>query len=466
MIRAPLLVRPKPYEGESLRGFLLRLGSENSLGSALLRHLDGSTGPMSPLSPAGLASSLRVDAIEFPKQWGSNWGSERSQQGAYGLRIPICHVRFSNCAVCPACLRASKAIRGEWEISAMCACPDHRCWLVDVCPHCSRTISWNRPEPSRCGCGGNLASAVIDKAPESVVAISALIADRYRGFARFQTLQAVNSHPDLAKLELQPLLRTVALLGHIGEPTRQNQALPSCVQMYSKRLKSEQAVAMSAARALSNWPKGLHASLLACSHGDEAGPRADIDWVTWPHLWFRLTPSPTRAKRMGLPRFVRDEVLKFREARICKFWGRSLMLLSGHVHRRADSGDPYSSCVWPKLDVSTYRRKTLSDRAIARVLGVTEERLGELRAASFFWGDPGRVTLGEFQKSLHRWSSCVRPCGDARDRDQLLQVVSSGETSLGDVVKDILSGKRKALVRRQGRPPSISNVYLDRMYDW
>lgn len=131
MIRAPLLVRPRPYEGESLRGFLLRLGSENALGGALLRHLDGSTGPMSPLSPAGLASSLRLDAIEFPKQWGSNWGSERSQQGAYGLRIPSCYVRFSNCAVCPACLRASKAIRGEWEISAMCACPDHRCWLVD-----------------------------------------------------------------------------------------------------------------------------------------------------------------------------------------------------------------------------------------------------------------------------------------------------------------------------------------------
>lgn len=465
MIMTSLLVRPRPYEGESLRGFLLRLGSENALGSALLRHLDGSIGPMSPLNPAGLASSLRVDAIEFPKQWGSNWGSERSKQGAYGLRIPICHVRFSNCAVCPACLRASKAIRGEWEISAMCACPDHRCWLVDVCPHCRRAISWNRPDPSRCGCGGNLASAVIHKAPESVVAISALIADRYRGFARFQTLQAVNSHPDLAKLELQPLLRTIALLGHIGEPTRQKQVLPTCEQEYSKRLKSEQAIALSAARALSKWPQGLHASLLASSHGNEAGPRADIDWVAWPHPWFRLTPSPTQAKRLGLPRFVRDEVLKFREAKICKFWGRSLMLLSDHVNLRADSGNAYTSRVRPKLDVSTCRRKTLSERAIARVLGVTEERLGELRAARLFRGDSGRVTLGEFQKSLHRWSSCVRSYGRARDRDQLLQVVSSGEMALGDVVKDILSGKRKALVRRLGSPPSISNVYLDRMYD-
>ncbi len=465
MIRAPLLVRPAPYEGESLRGFLLRLGSENALGSALLRHLDGSIGPMPPLGPASLASSLKMETIEFPKQWSTNWGSERSRPGAYGLRVPICHVRISACVVCPACLRASEAVRGEWEISAMCACPDHRCWLIDICPRCRRAISWHRPDPARCRCGCNLASATVHKAPDSVVALSALIADRYRGFARFETLQAVNGHPDLAKLELQPLLRTVALLGHLGKPAEHNHVRSACVQMYSKRLQSEQAIAMSAARALSDWPHGLHASLLASSSGYEAVARADIDWVTWPHPWFRLTPSPTRAKRMGLPRFVRDEVLKFRESRTCKFWGRSLTLLSDHVHRLTASGKTCSQRARPKLDASACQQHVVSDQAIARVLGVAVDGLVDLRAAGFFMGDSRRVTLGDLQSSLHRWSSRVQSYGRARPRDQLLQVVSSGEMALEDVVKDILSGKLKALVRRQGRPASISNVYLDRMYD-
>jgi hypothetical protein len=465
MIRAPLLVRPAPYEGESLRGFLLRLGSENALGSALLRHLDGCTGPMSPLSPGSLASSLRMEASEFPKQWSTNWGSERSRPGAYGLRVPAFHVRISACVVCPACLRASEAIRGEWEISAMCACPDHRCWLIDICPRCRRAISWHRPDPARCRCGCNLASATVHKAPDSVVAVSALIADCYRGFARFETLQAVNGHPDLAKLELQPLLRTVALLGHLGKPTGHNHVQSACVQMYSKRLQSEQAIAMSAARALSDWPIGLHASLLASSRGSEAVARADVDWVAWPHPWFRLTPSPTRAKRMGLPRFVRDEVLKFRESRTCKFWGRSLTLLSDRIHRRTTTEKACSQRARPKLDTSACPQHLVSDRAIARVLGVAVDGLGDLRDAGFFMGDSRRVTLGDLQNSLHRWSSRVQSYGRARPRDQLLQVVSSGEMALGDVVKDILSGKLKALVRRQGRPASISNVYLDRMYD-
>jgi hypothetical protein len=454
MIRAPLLVRPAPYEGESLRGFLLRLGSENALGSALLRHLDGCTGPMSPLSPGSLASSLRMEASEFPKQWSTNWGSERSRPGAYGLRVPAFHVRISACVVCPACLRASEAIRGEWEISAMCACPDHRCWLIDICPRCRRAISWHRPDPARCRCGCNLASATVHKAPDS-----------YRGFARFETLQAVNGHPDLAKLELQPLLRTVALLGHLGKPTGHNHVQSACVQMYSKRLQSEQAIAMSAARALSDWPIGLHASLLASSRGSEAVARADVDWVAWPHPWFRLTPSPTRAKRMGLPRFVRDEVLKFRESRTCKFWGRSLTLLSDRIHRRTTTEKACSQRARPKLDTSACPQHLVSDRAIARVLGVAVDGLGDLRDAGFFMGDSRRVTLGDLQNSLHRWSSRVQSYGRARPRDQLLQVVSSGEMALGDVVKDILSGKLKALVRRQGRPASISNVYLDRMYD-
>ncbi len=465
MIRAPLLVRPAPFEGESLRGFLLRLGSENALGSALLRHLDEGAGRMYPLTPASLASSLRMEVSQFPRQWSTNWGVERSQSGAYGLRIPISHVRIGICAMCPACLRVGNAFRGEWEISAMCACPDHRCWLVDVCPHCRRAIPWHRPSPTRCRCGGNLSAAPIHKAPDCVVEISAVIADRYRGFARFETLQAINSHPDLAKLELQPLLRTVSLLGCLGDPMAKKHAQTAYERTGSERLQNERAIAMSAARALSNWPQGLQSTLLARGRVSGTGQHADIDHVTWPHPWFRLTPSPTRAKRMGLPRFVRDEVLKFRESRTCKFWGRSLTLLSDRVHRRTTTEKACSQRARPKLETSACQQHVVSDRAIARVLGVAVDGLGDLRAAGFFMGDSGRVTLGDLQSSLHRWSSRVQSYGRARPRDQLLQVVSSGEMTLGDVVKDILSGKFKALVRRQGRPASISNVYLDRMYD-
>jgi len=100
-----LLIRPRPFEGESQWGFWLRLASENGL-----------------QRPQWLLAS--------------------------GHRSPSSRTR-----VCPECLREANAMwHQDWESPETYWCRWHLTWLVDQCTSCRRHLRWNGVRFLECSC--------------------------------------------------------------------------------------------------------------------------------------------------------------------------------------------------------------------------------------------------------------------------------------------------------------------------
>lgn len=72
--------------------------------------------------------------------------------------------------VCPDCLQEQDICRIEWDFSFVTACPRHERLLIDRCPGCLSSISWQRPAVNICDCGTYLteASQCVQKDPALV----------------------------------------------------------------------------------------------------------------------------------------------------------------------------------------------------------------------------------------------------------------------------------------------------------
>lgn len=100
-----LLVRPRPFGGESQWGFWLRLASENGL------------------------------------------------QRPHWLLAPGHRSPSSKTRLCPECLREPNAMwRQEWQAPETYWCRWHLTWLADQCPSCRRHLRWNGVRFLECFC--------------------------------------------------------------------------------------------------------------------------------------------------------------------------------------------------------------------------------------------------------------------------------------------------------------------------
>ncbi len=110
-----LLIRPSAYAGEHPLGYKLRLA-----------HVNGLADP----------------------RWMDAWAGPAQLKG-HG------HARW-----CPHCLAADEPFwLSAWQ-TERAACMLHGCWLVDVCPSCSRRAVWNGMRFLSCKCGQELIQTV------------------------------------------------------------------------------------------------------------------------------------------------------------------------------------------------------------------------------------------------------------------------------------------------------------------
>ncbi|MBL7590286.1 TniQ family protein, partial [Escherichia coli] len=58
--------------------------------------------------------------------------------------------RPSRARICPTCLAEGHRPRPAWDCRLLVACTRHGLRLVDRCPDCARSLSWDRPSAGRC----------------------------------------------------------------------------------------------------------------------------------------------------------------------------------------------------------------------------------------------------------------------------------------------------------------------------
>lgn len=200
----PVLVRhPRPFQTESVRGYVLRLSEANGYHSpACIFQLAGMHQCETSTYSFNFAKLARV--ANFTLSLFDNQ-DDRSNN----IDIPISNVADGTFILprgwttgerfCVRCVLEKGFIEAHWDFPLMVACPIHRCMAVFRCPGCGESITFRRRGLLVCKCKQDLS-----KVPESTIPSSmATLLDIVRNSILNGTLSAGNP----AKLPVEDLLR-------------------------------------------------------------------------------------------------------------------------------------------------------------------------------------------------------------------------------------------------------------------
>lgn len=144
--------------------------------------------------------------------------------------------------VCALCLVEAPYCRNQWELALVTACPLHGVTLIDSCPWCGKSLSWNRPAVTNCMCGGSL--ALVPNACDSTElesGISQWIASKLNPLEVFSGSKAAQKTEEVSRSStLLRLLKPLSLGGGmqliyaLGTAERSD----ACVSYVSQRKKS------------------------------------------------------------------------------------------------------------------------------------------------------------------------------------------------------------------------------------
>lgn len=147
-------IHPIPQKGELFSSWICRLARANFLSINQLFHGFSTYNVDIDIRPYDWFISELVDHTKIPaeeikemliNEWDELFGLKRTQ-GLYKITgRPHYKIGFR---VCPICLKADRVpfYRKLWRISAVTACLEHKCLLVDRCPKCGSHIDPKRIE--------------------------------------------------------------------------------------------------------------------------------------------------------------------------------------------------------------------------------------------------------------------------------------------------------------------------------
>lgn len=445
---ARLLIRPRPMDGESLRGYLLYLGQENELGSALLRQWGDSSFKGAEKMLSEITSWTAIDGKELPEAWDANRKQAGLSHWEWGLPLPPPSVRLTQCAVCPRCLGVCPRARGEWEVKAFCVCPDHGCFLIDKCPDCKRGISWDRPKVVFCRCGADLRRAASAPASRESVALCSLLSSRYRGLSSGDIFSEVGFPKDLQKQSLPKLVATIASLNWMRSPNFSHWIGDKHKTNASKHLQDQSASLIYAAQRLTMWPSIFLSTLEDATRNsdDSSGLESDVHVIHWPHVVARLSPSREVAVNQGIPEFVRKEANRFRRSRTFDLHGKEFI----YLQRQPDSRLNRRGCTGSRK--GTFRLlddHVFSNEAAAYALGVTREDLNLLSAAGIAPPTSQAIRPSDLNCAMHRLRRSLGYFGEVRA--VLRKLLGGTITDPRELVRAV----NKHSNGRYGRPPFL-----------
>lgn len=172
-----LPVRPRPFLGESLRGYFRRVAMHNGYVSdtTLLSSAGQDTSPLL----TRVAQQLKLSEEELARLGGwiaVKWGSTAARKELDSQEFNHIWQRW-----CPTCLRDEPFIRATWELKLVTVCVRHGCWLVDKCGSCGARQSWRELTLHQCQCGRDFSTNETTRADSTVLEFSDLLQRKFHG---------------------------------------------------------------------------------------------------------------------------------------------------------------------------------------------------------------------------------------------------------------------------------------------
>lgn len=316
--------------GESLRGYLLQLSESNGLLPEidLYSLIAARQGISASQQLEAVAARCGIEVQQLPAAW-----QEASEfpGGAHGIPSCAAWIRTDNCAVCPACISSNMRVPAHWELTHVCACPDHWCHLVDTCQGCGHQLKWRRNGVGKCHCGFDLGRSITALAPAPVVQLAALVRDRLRGHLSTPPIPSVRFPKWFADLSLQEMLPVVDFLSRLAL----DKATPmqSSLGASSGVLRTQARGATAAANILAAWPGGFQEALLDLVRhqvGEECG---EVDLAG---LHEAKCLSWVRQGQGRLPTAMRRQVDEFHRRRLKRIARRLFVLTQLVIPLSAD----------------------------------------------------------------------------------------------------------------------------------
>lgn len=257
-----LLLRTAIQEGESLKGYLMRLALLNgyrNLGWLLYAAgvhpatLDQGTAPLDGLAAMTGRDVCELEAIYWPASVIHR--SRPSQHRLTHTTIPAWLLNVRHPRICPHCIREGRPPQRTWEIAWASCCPRHGIYLVNRCGRCTKPISWNRPWLHRCDCGFGLPALPASKASPAEIALSALLGERFASDPATGSYQALPAwFYTLPSSELPSFLLKLSAL-EIGSKAPQ-QLSSMCLDVDAAK-----SLTLWLADLLSKWPASIFTHL-------------------------------------------------------------------------------------------------------------------------------------------------------------------------------------------------------------
>jgi TniQ len=204
-----VLFSEAPHQGESLRGYLLRVCEANFLQS---------TGWLAdlPVEKKRIKEAIGITLFGNIPPW-----LQEKKQGvrASPASINQNQIPCQGARCCPVCFNEMRFWPFEWEHALYTVCHRHGGRLVDQCPSCLSPLSWSRPQLTRCKCGSLISDWPLGaRATKGAQALSGQLA---RCIAR-ETGRKVASEDRyfdglLDQLDTNQLATLVSVFGTYGE---------------------------------------------------------------------------------------------------------------------------------------------------------------------------------------------------------------------------------------------------------
>ena len=191
--RTLLTITPRPFEYESLKGFLLRVSEENGYQSpsAIAKIL----GISRNIFRAGKSSTLDLEKILGLSQESLSRHSYLASESQPGSRFKLLEHELGSLygsyqirtspQICPICIKEDGHINAFWDLSITNACPKHNVKSLTHCHKCSKKIDWFRPGLLTCKCGANYLEATLEKPTQSNTELMGILYAKFHGQSIF-----------------------------------------------------------------------------------------------------------------------------------------------------------------------------------------------------------------------------------------------------------------------------------------
>jgi len=204
---------PDPEPFESLMGYLLRLTMLNGYDHvAQLFQIAGYVGrayDFQRLNLEGLSALVNQPENTLRDLTYQCVGNRKRL--FLGNAVPSMFLQSRHTRICPTCIHEDGFFPAYWDLRLLTCCEEHRSYLVDTCPSCSRKIQWYRPMWNLCNCGYDFKSIVPEIADEKTLKVNRMILTAITG-DEGQVLN-VTLPAELQKANPDGLLKSVMTVG-------------------------------------------------------------------------------------------------------------------------------------------------------------------------------------------------------------------------------------------------------------